>query len=63
MLTTLIDLATTGSAIGLVLTLASLGVAVLPWRTAEARSTSNALDAMARLPFALANPAPAATSA
>ncbi len=52
MLTTLIDLFTTGTAIGLVSTLAAVGVAVLPWRATEAKSATDALDAAVRFPLA-----------
>lgn len=59
MLTTLIDFATTASAIGLVSMFAALGIVVLPWRSREASQASDALDAAAHAPLDLMSPAPA----
>ena len=53
MLTQLFDLMMTASAIGLIASVAGLGVVVLPWRAAEAQRASDALDTAARLPLAL----------
>ena len=58
MLTTLLDIATTASAIGLVSIFAAVGVAVLPWRTTEASEASQALDAAGRLSIRLLASAP-----
>lgn len=63
MLTTLIDFATTASAIGLVSTLAAVGIAVLPWRSREATHATQAIDAVARAPFQIGAPTPVAAPA
>lgn len=65
MLTALTDLLVTASSIGLVAIAAGVGIAVLPWRSSEARESTDALDAAAHLPVALVRVAlaPAATPA
>lgn len=63
MLTTFLDLLTTGSAIGLVSSIAALGIVVLPWTASESDNASDALDAVVRLPVDALRLAPEPTPA
>jgi len=53
MMLTLSDLLFTACAVGLITVVAGLGVAVLPWRTTQAKDTRDAFHAVTRIPAAL----------